>query len=116
MIVNPTSLISLELLKSARIALLFGIVYWQFPIKLYRLNAQTDFICRCLGFAGVAPPATLTVRAKNLTSEAFIPKLNYSLPSWDVSPGVWEATSVTNRVALQSAFSLDVVPLPPYHE
>jgi hypothetical protein len=51
------------------------------------------------------------VRAKNLTAQAFIPRLNYSKPSFEVSAGVWEPTSLTNRIALQSAFSFDVVPL-----
>jgi hypothetical protein len=38
--------------------------------------------------------------------------LNFSLPSWDTSYRFWEPTSITNRIALQSAFSFDVVPLP----
>ncbi|PMD39349.1 hypothetical protein L207DRAFT_491356 [Hyaloscypha variabilis F] len=91
---NPAGLLSRELFDRARVALLFGVVFW------------------CLGFAGVAPPATLTVKAENVTAEVFIPMLNFSLPSWDTSYRFWEPTSITNRIALQSAFSFDVVPLP----
>jgi hypothetical protein len=59
---------------------------------------------RCLGFAGITPPATLTVVSKNLTYTSSVPVLNFSKPGWLVETNI-------QRIALQAAVGFAVVPL-----
>jgi hypothetical protein len=67
---------------------------------------------RLLGLAAVAPPATLTVVAKNVTQDVFVPVLDFSLPIWNQSePGTWNSQLETNSIAADAAAEMDVVAL-----
>lgn len=60
----------------------------------------------------MAPPATLTVIARNISRDAFTPILNSSLPTWnDQQANTYEPTEITNVLAQQAATLMDVVPL-----
>lgn len=61
---------------------------------------------------GIAPPATLAVSSTKITVEAFVPSLNFSLPAWEMSSQSWEPGSLTNRLAQQTTYSYNIVPLP----
>jgi hypothetical protein len=53
------------------------------------------------------------VAAKNITVEVSVPVLDFSLPAWNLPPRGWQPQSTINRIASESAFSMDIVPLGP---
>lgn len=66
-----------------------------------------------MGFAGILPPATLTVAAKNITIEVSVPVFDFLKPAWNIAPQDWQPQSITNRIASDSAFSMEIAPFPP---
>ena len=68
-------------------------------------------IFRSLGLASVAPPATLTIIARNISTHVYVPTLDFSKPGWMVNRDKWVPGAVSNTIAVQSGSSFDVVPL-----
>ncbi|KAI9647616.1 hypothetical protein NHQ30_004001 [Ciborinia camelliae] len=91
---DPMAMFSLELLKGAKLALVLGIITW------------------LLGLASVAPPATLTIVARNISQEVRLPVLDFSKSTWNNSMnGRWNAVSVTNTIAINTASNINVLEL-----
>jgi hypothetical protein len=110
---DPLALFSVELLKGAKLALLLGAITWYVLIHpdLARLEPCVN-IYRLLGLASVAPPATLTIIAKNISQEVHLPVLDFSKPIWnDSMSGDWNAVSVTNTIAINTASNINVLGL-----
>lgn len=68
-------------------------------------------IFRSLGLASVAPPATLTIIARNISTHVYVPTLDISQPGWITNRDQWVPETVSNTIAVQSGSSFDVVPL-----
>lgn len=75
------------------------------------IESTADTICRCLGFAGITPPATLTVTARNVSINISVPVLDYNFDAWKIPAIMWDASAVTNIIANRAAGSFDVVQL-----
>ncbi|CAD6446802.1 0a3e53ad-cc74-4819-a71a-6b31110dcbe1 [Sclerotinia trifoliorum] len=91
---DPIALFSIELLKGAKLAILLGAITW------------------LLGLASVAPAATLTVVARNITEEVRLPVLDFTKAIWNNSmDGEWDAVLVTNTIAINTASNNDVLEL-----
>ncbi|KUJ07565.1 uncharacterized protein LY89DRAFT_742794 [Mollisia scopiformis] len=91
---DPLGLFYWELMKSAKIALFLGLIVW------------------LLGLASVAPSATLTVVAQNITGTASVATLDWSLAIWSGETTRWIETLAPNTVAVRAANDINVVPLP----
>jgi len=63
-----------------------------------------------LGFAGVAPPATLPIVPRNITLLAPIPVLDYSQAEWDSG---WGLNGIIGQIATRAASNLDVLFISP---
>ncbi|KAG4026673.1 hypothetical protein MFRU_038g00770 [Monilinia fructicola] len=91
---DPIALFSVELLKGAKLAILLGAITW------------------LLGLASIAPSATLTIVAKNISQEVHLPILDFSKAVWNNSmDGQWNAVLVTNTIAINTASNIDVLGL-----
>ncbi|KAM0135251.1 hypothetical protein ACHAO1_005336 [Botrytis cinerea] len=91
---DPIALFSIELLKGAKLAILLGAITW------------------LLGLASVAPAATLTIVAKNISQEVRLPVLDFSKAIWNNSvDGQYNAVSITNTIAINTASNIDVLGL-----
>ncbi|KAF7880297.1 uncharacterized protein EAF02_007143 [Botrytis sinoallii] len=81
---DPIALFSIELLKGAKLAILLGAITW------------------LLGLASIAPAATLTIVAKNISEEVRLPVLDFSKAIWNNSvDGQYNAVSITNTIAIK---------------
>ncbi|TGO52962.1 hypothetical protein BCON_0132g00290 [Botryotinia convoluta] len=91
---DPIALFSIELLKGAKLAILLGAITW------------------LLGLASIAPAATLTIVAKNISEEVRLPVLDFSKASWNDSvDGQNNAVSITNTIAINTASNINVLGL-----
>ncbi|TGO51653.1 hypothetical protein BOTNAR_0349g00110 [Botryotinia narcissicola] len=91
---DPIALFSIELLKGAKLAILLGAITW------------------LLGLASIAPAATLTIVAKNISEEVRLPVLDFSKASWNNSvDGQYNAVSITNTIAINTASNINVLGL-----
>ncbi|KAF7901546.1 hypothetical protein EAE99_012238 [Botrytis elliptica] len=85
---DPIALFSIELLKGAKLAILL------------------------LGLASIAPAATLTIVAKNISEEVRLPVLDFSKAIWNNSvDGQYNAVSITNTIAINTASNINVLGL-----
>ncbi|TGO09835.1 hypothetical protein BTUL_0153g00210 [Botrytis tulipae] len=65
-----------------------------------------------LGLASIAPAATLTIVAKNISEEVRLPVLDFSKASWNNSvDGQYNAVSITNTIAINTASNINVLGL-----
>ncbi|KAF7960234.1 hypothetical protein EAE96_001832 [Botrytis aclada] len=91
---DPIALFSIELLKGAKLAILLGAITW------------------LLGLASIAPAATLTIVAKNISEEVRLPVLDFSKATWNNSvDGQYNAVSITNTIAINTASNINVLGL-----
>ncbi|KAF7853649.1 hypothetical protein EAF04_010640 [Stromatinia cepivora] len=91
---DPIAIFSIELLKGAKLAILLGAITW------------------LLGLASVAPAATLTIVARNISEEVRLPVLDFTKAIWNNSmDGEWNAVLVTNTIAINTASNIDVLGL-----
>ncbi|TEY86578.1 hypothetical protein BOTCAL_0006g00580 [Botryotinia calthae] len=91
---DPIALFSIELLKGAKLAILLGAITW------------------LLGLASIAPAATLTIVAKNISQEVRLPVLDFSKIIWNNSVGgQYNAVSITNTIAINTASNINVLGL-----
>ncbi|KAB8304071.1 hypothetical protein EYC80_005413 [Monilinia laxa] len=91
---DPIALFSIELLEGAKLAILLGAITW------------------LLGLASIAPSATLTIVAKNISQEVHLPVLDFSKAVWNNSmDGQWNAVLVTNTIAINTASNIDILGL-----
>ncbi|KAF7957643.1 hypothetical protein EAE96_003217 [Botrytis aclada] len=92
---NPFGIFNLCFLRNARLAAFIGVIFW------------------CMDFMSFAPTATLSVVAKNVSVEVAILVLNSSGTSWNrAGLSNFDQSNPSNRIAWQSAYISDVVPLP----
>ncbi|KAK6609643.1 hypothetical protein H4I96_03574 [Botrytis cinerea] len=100
---DPIALFSIELLKGAKLAILLGAITW------YVLNTRGLI---AFGLASIAPAATLTIVAKNISQEVRLPVLDFSKAIWNNSvDGQYNAVSITNTIAINTASNIDVLGL-----
>jgi hypothetical protein len=59
----------------------------------------------------VAPLATLTIIARNISTHVSVPTLDVSKPEWIANRDEWVPETASNTIAVQSGSSFDVIPL-----
>lgn len=65
-----------------------------------------------MGLASIAPAATLTIVAKNISEEVRLPVLDFSKASWNNSvDGQYNAVAITNTIAINTASNINVLGL-----